>query len=67
LSELIIRENGVFFEAIHAFADFDINVAFGVKMRFGQIVVGNNLGSEMLAVNPHVLIDDHVGDQEEVI
>lgn len=64
--ELIVCKNGSLLEAIHAFSDLDINKAFGVEMRFGQIVLVKNFGSEIFAVDPHILKDDHIRDQEEV-
>ena len=64
--ELIVRKNGSLFEAIHSFSDFNINKALGVEIRCGQIVLIDNFGNEILAVDPHILIDDHIGDEEEV-
>ena len=64
--ELIISKNGSLFEAMHAFADLDIEVPFGVKIIVGQIVLANNFGSEIAAMDPHVLIDKHVGEEGEV-
>ena len=64
--ELVIRENGSFLEAVHAFADFDVDVSFGVEMGVGQAVFVDHFLSEVLAMDPHVLIDDHIGDKEKV-
>ena len=63
---MIIGKNGSLFEAIHAFADLDIDVLFGVKEIVGQGVLSNNLGSEIAAMDLHVLIDGHVGEEEKV-
>lgn len=65
--ELVIRENGGFLEAIHALPDFDVDVSFGVEMCVGQAVFFDHFLSEILAMDPHVLIDDHIRDEEEVL
>lgn len=64
--ELIIGKNGGLFQTIHPFADFHVNVTLGVKVGVGQIILSNDFGRKILAVDAHVLIDDHVRDEEEV-
>ena len=64
--ELIISEDGGFLETIHAFADFDVEITFGVEEIVGQVVFGDDLGCDVTAMNAHVLIDEHIGDKEEV-
>jgi len=65
--ELVVGENGSLFAAIHAFANLDIDVTFGVEVRVGQIVFGDDFVSEILAVDPHILIDYHVGNKEKIL
>ena len=64
--ELVVRQDGGFFEAIHAFPDFNIYVSFGVEVGVGEIIFGNNFGCEIPTVDLHVLEDDHVGNEKEV-
>ena len=64
--ELVVRKNGSFFETIHAFADFDIKIAFGVEVLVCQSIFGDDLRSEIPAVDPHVLINEHIRDEEEI-
>ncbi len=64
--QLIVCEDGGLFEAVHALADLDVNVTFGIKVVVGKVVLVNNLLWEVSAVDAHVLIDEHVGDEEEV-
>ena len=64
--ELVIGENGSLFETVHAFADFNENVALGVEVIFGEIVFGNDFRREVAAMDLHILVDDHIRDEEEV-
>ena len=52
--QLIVCKNGSFLEAVHALADFDVNITLGVEeMRIGEIVFGKDFGREMTAVNEY--------------
>lgn len=64
--ELIVGKYGGFFESVHAFADFDIDVSLGIEIILRQVVLGNDFWGKVLAVDAHVLVDDHVGDKKEV-
>ena len=64
--ELVIGEDCGFLEAVHTLVDFDVNVASGVEMGVGQVVLINHLLGDILAVDAHVLVDEHVGDEEEI-
>lgn len=64
--ELVIGKDGSFLETIHAFADFDVEVTFGIKEIVGQVVFGDDLRCDVTAMNAHVLIDEHIGDKEEI-
>lgn len=65
--QLIVGEDGGLFEAVHALADLDINVTFGIEVFVGKVVLINNLLWEVAAVDPHVLKNEHVGAEEEVL
>ena len=66
--ELIVREDGGLFETVHTLADFDVeDVTFGIEILLvGQVVFSDDLGCEITAVDPHLLVDKHVGDQKEI-
>ena len=64
--ELVVRKDGSFFETVHAFANFDVKKAFGVEVLVCQSVFGNDLRSEIPSVDPHVLINEHIRDKEEI-
>ena len=65
-SELIVRKNGSFLEAVHTLADFDVDKTLGVKVRIGEVVLGNDFGREITAVNAHVLENGHIRHEEKI-
>lgn len=64
--ELVIGQNGGFLEAIHPLSDFYVNVAFGVKMSVSKVIFFNDFLGDVLAVDTHVLVVEHVGDKKEI-
>jgi hypothetical protein len=66
VAELLIRENGRFFETIHPFADFNITVPVWVEVGFGQIVFRKYFGRDVFAVEAHVLTNFHVRNEEKI-
>lgn len=64
--ELIVGQDGSLFEAIHPFADFDVNVAFGIEMGVSQGILVDDFGGNVFAMDTHVLVNYHVGDEKEV-
>jgi hypothetical protein len=63
---LVVRQDGSFFEAVHAFADLDIAVSLGVKESFGEAVFLDDFGGEVPAMYSHVLVDFHGGAEEKI-
>ena len=65
-SELIVCEDGCLFQAIHAFADFDIGVSLGVEVGGGKFVLFLDVLRDVPAVNPHVLVYCHVANKKKI-
>ena len=65
-SELIVRKDGSFLEAVHTLADFDVDITLGVEVGIGEVVLGNDFGREITAVNAHVLENGHIRHEEKV-
>jgi hypothetical protein len=65
--ELIVRKDGSLFEAIHAFADLEVDKTFGVKVLVGEIVLVDDFLGNIAAVDMHVLVNEHVGDKEKIL
>ena len=65
--ELVIGKNTCLFEAIHTFSNFKIDVAFGVKVFFSELVGVNNLLRKVAAMDAHVLENFHVRGKKEIL
>mgnify|MGYP002810569282 CR=1 FL=1 len=64
--ELVVGKNTCFFETAHSFANFKIDVAFGIEVCVAEIVGVENLLRDALLVDTHVLEDFHSGDKKEI-
>lgn len=65
-SKLIVGQDGGFLEAIHAFADFNVGVSFGVEVGRGKLVLFLDVLWYVFAVDSHILVNCHVAHQKEV-
>jgi hypothetical protein len=65
-AKLIVCQDGGLFQAIHAFADFDVGVSLGVEVGGGKFVSFLYVLRYVPAVNPHVLVYCHVANKKEI-
>ena len=66
-TELVVGEDGGFFEAVHAFLDFKIGVVFGIEVLVGKVVFGNIFMWNVAAVDAPILADFLGGGKDKVI
>jgi hypothetical protein len=67
LFELIVRKDGNLFEAIHAFADLEVDKTFGVKVLDGEIILIDDFLGNIAVVDAHVLVNEHVGEKKKIL
>ena len=65
-AKLVVCQDGSFLEAIHAFADFNIGVSFGVEVGRGKLVLFLDVLWYVFAVDAHILVNCHVAHQKEI-
>ena len=63
--ELVICQDGSLFEAIHAFADLEVDETFGVEVLISEMVLVDDFLGNITAVDTHILVDEHVGNEEK--
>jgi hypothetical protein len=64
--ELIIGENAGLFEAVHAFADFKIDISLGIEEVRGESIFFKDFVGNIPAMDSHVLKKFHVRAEEEI-
>jgi hypothetical protein len=67
LFELIVRKDGNLFEAIHAFADLEVDKTFGVKVLDGEIILTDDFLGNIAVMDAHVLVNEHVGEKKKIL
>ena len=57
LSELFVSKYNSFFQSIHAFADFQVDIVFRIETIVGNVVSVEDFLGDVAAMQVHVLVD----------
>ena len=58
-AELFISKYSRFFQSIHAFADFQVDIAFRIGKIVGNVVFVEDILGDVSSMQAHVLVDVH--------
>ena len=58
-AELFVSKYSSFVQSIHAFEDFQVDIAFRIEKIVGNVVFVEDLLGDVAAMQAHVLVDVH--------